>query len=313
MAVVGVYRDMKRITRIVVLIFAALAGMVSCDRFEGEVDVPAYLKIDSMYVVDNPSDSWSQESGFFTSSIDAVNIVVWAKGDTAEIELGTFQLPCKVPVLKHGMVDKVRIMPVVKQDGIAGKRIYYPYYQTLQFDSVRFAPDSVTDFGTLTTKYISRNTMKVVWQEYFEPGPSEISLDSAVMRCYSLDTVRSGYGCGVVRVKEDETSIRFWADTTFDVGDATSIVYLEMDYWSDIDLSIGLYNPTYSGGPNNLITHMTIYGKPERGWQKIYINIGSLWSQHFNHYQYIRPYFTVLNSSGKSGNVFIDNIKLLVM
>lgn len=289
---------------------------VGCDRFEGDVMAPSYLKIDAILIEDNPADSWSQDTGFFSSDVDAVNIIIWKSGDTAETNLGTFQLPCKVPVLRDGSIDKMRIVPVVKQDGVAGKRITYPYYQPINLTDVKLTIDSITDLGTLSTRYISKSAMKVVWQEFFEPGPGDISLDTNVKRCYSLDTVQpvyGGYGCGVVRVKEGTTYVRFATDTTYKITDPLAVLYLEMDYWSDLDISVELKNPTYQSGPVELQSHMTIYGKPEKGWKKIYINIGALWSQYFNHYPEIRPHFTILNSSGKAGNVFIDNIKLITM
>ncbi|MBP5190619.1 MAG: hypothetical protein J6031_06860 [Bacteroidales bacterium] len=296
------------------LSLAALAA--SCDRFDGDTMVPSYIKIDAINVVDNPSDSWSQETGFFSSDIDAVNIVIWKKGDTAETTIGTFQLPCKVPVLRSGLIDYVLITPAVKQDGISGKRISYPFYQVIRLDSVTLVADSVIDFGTLQTKYISKTQMKVLWKEMFEPGPGELTLDSTVLRCYSLDTVRASYGdygCGVVRVPAGTTSVAFATDTTYTINDPQATLYLEMDYWSDFDFSIELKNPSYQQGPVNLVSHMVIFGKPEKGWQKIYINIGSTWSQHFNHYPDIRPHFTILNNEGRPGNLFIDNIKLIVM
>ncbi len=302
---------MKRRIQIMVAAVATLATLLSCDRYEGDVVEPSYLKIDSIYVVDNSQTSWSNESGFFTSAVDAVNVVVWAEGDAAETNLGTFQLPCTVPVLKRGNVDMVRISPVVKQDGIAGKRITYPYYQDITLEDVRFVTDSVTDLGTLTTQFAPG--MKVLWREFFEPGPNEISLDSVVQRCYSLDTVRWGYGCGRVHIADSVTRLAFWSDTTYTIPSASSIVYLEMDYWSDVDFTVALYNPTTSGGTNVLINHMTIYGKPEQGWQKIYINIGGTWSRHSGHYPDIRPYFYILNDGAQSGNLYIDNIKLIVI
>ena len=299
----------------IIAVVAALSA-VSCDRFEGDVTAPSYLKIDAINVVDNSSDSWSQYHGFFSNNIDAVNIVLWKSGDTAETNLGTFQLPCRIPVLRKGTMDYLRITPVVKQNGIAGTRITYPYYQTITLNNVSFATDSVTDLGTLQTKYISKSVMKVLWQEFFEPGPGSISLDSVVQRCYSLDTVMpvyGDYGCGVVRVPQGTSSIAFQTDTTYNVSNPQSILYLEMDYWSDFDFSVALHNPTYRDGPDNIITHMKIFGKPEKGWQKIYINIGSTWSQEFNHYPDIRPHFTIHNRSGKEGRLFIDNIKLIVI
>ena len=306
---------MTRIKKILFVSLLMAFVAVSCDRFEGDVTVPSYIKVDAILVEDNPSDSWSQDKGFFSSDIDAVNIVIWQSGDTAETELGTFQLPCKVPVLRNGVIDKIRFVPVVKQDGVAGKRISYPYYEPINLTNVVLTADSVIDFDTLRTRYVSKSAMTVIWQEFFEPGPGEITLDSTVQRCYSLDTVPpvyGGYGCGVIRVPEGTTSLRFATDTTYNVSNPLSILYLEMDYWSDLDISVELKNPAYSGGLVQLKSHMVIYGKPERGWHKIYINLGALWSQEFNHYPDIRPHFTILNNSGKAGNVFIDNIKLNV-
>ena len=295
---------------------ALMLFVVSCDRFDGDVTVPAFLKIDAMTVVDNPSDSWSQEKGFFSSNIDCVNVVLWKRGDTAETNLGTFQLPCKLPVLREGLIDYIRITPVVRQNGIAGTRISYPFYQTITLDSVRLTPDSVTDFGTIQTRYISKSSMRVVWKEFFEPGPGNISLDSVVSRCYSTDTIHpqyGDYGCGVVRVAANQSSVSFGTDTTYNVSDPLAILYLEMDYLSDFDFNVGLKNPVYSGGPINTISHMTVYANADKGWQKIYINIGSTWSQEFNHYPDIRPYFTIFNSEGRSGNLYIDNVKLITM
>ena len=290
-----------------------MAAIVSCDRFEGSETMPSWLKIDAINVVDNPGNSWSQEPGFFSSQIDAVQVDIWVSGDTAETNLGTFQLPCKIPVLRKGLIDRVRVTPVVKQDGIAGKRIYYPYYDYITFDSVRFQTDSVTDLGTLQTHYVSQTLMRVAWQEFFEPGPSEISIDTSMVRVFATDTVCSGYSCGAVRIKPNQTNVSFWADTTFTVTDPQAIIYLEMDYWSDFDFSVGLNNPKYDGGPNVITSHMTIYGKPEKGWQKIYVNIGALWSKEYYHYKYIRPFFTIFNPDGKSGNLYIDNLKVVVL
>ena len=158
--------------------------------------------------------------------------------------------------------------------------------------------------------------MRVVWKEFFEPGPGNISLDSVVSRCYSTDTIHpqyGDYGCGVVRVAANQSSVSFGTDTTYNVSDPLAILYLEMDYLSDFDFSVGLKNPIYSGGPVNSISHMKVFANADKGWKKIYINIGSTWSQDFNHYPDIRPYFTIFNSEGRSGNLYIDNVKLITM
>lgn len=298
-------------SRLIFSLLTVFALFVSCDNYEGSVIVPSYLKINSITIEDDPGDSWSYEDGFFTSEVDAVNIVIYVDGDTAETNLGTFQLPCEIPVLRNGNIDRVLINPVVKQDGIAGKRINYPYYKPIVLNDVVLNEDKTTDLGDLKTRFVSKSEMTVKWEEFFEPGPGGFSLDSVVLSC--TDTACSGTGCGVVRVLPSQSSVSFGTDTTIYLPDPSAIVYVEMEYWSDLDFSIGLNNPYYQGGANKIKSHETIYGKPEKGWQKIYINLGSLWAKEYNFYEYIRPYFTILNGSGKGGNLYIDNIKLIVL
>ena len=305
---------MKKTITSLLLLAAITLLTTSCDRYDGESEEPSYLRIAAVTVVDNPSDSWSQEDGFFTSRIDAVNVTIWKSGDAAETQLGTFHLPCTIPVLREGTIDKVRILPAVKQNGIAGTRMYYPYYKEIELFDVELAKDSVTDLDTLHTRYISKSLMRVAWQEFFEPGPSTVSLDSVVERLtYKADTVAWGYGCGVVRVPDTLSSLSFWTSATFNIPDPTSYLYLEMDYWSDFDFLIGMYNPMQQNGSNQIVYCMTIYGRPERGWQKIYINLGKIWANNYYYYPDIRLYFTIKNSDGKSGNLFLDNMKLVVM
>lgn len=305
---------MNRIFKKSIILLAAGFLFAACDRYEGDLTAPAYLEIGTVTLKDNPADSWSPEDGFFTSAIDAVNVIVWQEGDEAETDLGTYNLPCRIPVLKQGNIDIVRVVPVVKQNGIAGTRIAYPFFETLTLNNIQLTTDSVTRIDTLETHYISHSVMSVLWKEFFEPGPGAVNLDTVVSRLvYKSDTVRSGYGCGVIRIPDSVTALNFWADTTCHIGDPGAVLYLEMDYWSDFDFSVGLKNPSYSGGSDIVMSAMTIYGKPEAGWQKIYINLGKIWSQTYRHYPDIRLYFTAFNPDHKNGSLFIDNMKLIAM
>lgn len=301
-----------RIMGVLLHLFVVLT-MASCDDFEDDQTVPSYLEIDAITLQDNPSDSWSSEEGFFSHLIDGVNITIWVNGDDAETELGTFQLPCRIPVLRKGNIDRITILPVVKQNGIAATRIYYPFYKSIVLNDVCLAPDSVTDLDTLKTYYISKSVMKVAWQEFFEPGPGGLSLDTVVQRLtYNTDTVCSGYGCGVVRVSDSVATLSFWTDTAYNI-DGASYVYLEMDYWSDFDFTVGLNNPNTNGGADVNVVAMTLYGRPKAGWQKIYINMGKIWARNYNSYPVMRLYFKILNGEKRSGNLYLDNMKLVVM
>lgn len=297
-------------------IFAVLLGAVlmltACDRNEGDVRVPAYLTIESFDVLS--SDAWStQESGFFTSEIDAVYVELYVEGDAAYTSLGTFTLPCNIPVLRHGDITRIVIQPVIRQNGLHGTRMYYPFYETITKEHVRLAPDSVTNLGALHTHYRSEQSVKVLWREMFEPGPTEVSLDSSVVRLTYNDTALNGYGCGVVRIPDSVSVVGFWTDTSYTLTDHSSYLYLEMDYWSDFDFEVGLYGPAVLGGADQFIPHMTIFANKDKGWQKIYINLGSTWAQTGYLSDKLCIHFHAFNKDGVAGNVYLDNMKLIYM
>lgn len=283
---------------------------VACNRFEGDQEIPSYLTIDAIEVVNDPSASLSYYKGFFTSEVDAAQVVAYFEGDAAETNLGTFQLPCKIPVLRKGVAKYVQVMPVVKQNGISGTRIYYPFYTIAKKENVQFAIDSVTSLGTLQVKYQPLTTVK--WKEFFEPQSFSFLLDpdSLVTIVSDLDTVCSDYGCAAIRVPADKKSISFWIDQPFLLESPSLIAYLELDYKSDVPFSVGFNNPMTAGGSNVIQSMEVLY--PTDGWQKMYINLGRLWSW-YHYYPSIRLYFTVLNEAGKSGNVYLDNMKVVAI
>ncbi|MBQ9473412.1 MAG: hypothetical protein IJU81_03260 [Bacteroidales bacterium] len=290
----------------------ALCSLVSCSKFEGGQEVPAYLTIDAIKVVDDNETSWQVQygAGFFaTQSIDAAEVSIYFEGDTAEWTLGVYQLPCKLPVLRKGVAQRVVIHPVIKQNGIASTRIAYPYYNEIKLSNVVLAEDSVTQLGTLNTT-MNRFT-KVVWHEFFEKIQVDVSLDTCVeILADNPELICTGTGSGVVHVPAAMTELNFWGDTTVTVDDPTAYLYLEMDYRTDYNLSVGIKGPSTAGGTEQTNSAIMLYANDH--WQKIYINLGKVWRYH-SHYPQFRLFFTAFNPDGKEGNVYLDNMKLLVL
>ncbi len=292
-----------------ILILATLVALffAGCKPEQSE---PAYITINAVTLDRGNDDNWNhKESGFFSNLIDAVSVSYWVKGDKAWTTLGAFQLPCTIPVLREGEIDTMQIEPIIKQNGIASTRIYYPYYRSIGLGRQTLVPGQVLNLDTLHTTFKSSNTVKVAWEEYFTPT-SNIRLDSVVRLVTHPDTVLSGNGCGVIRVSPDQTSVDFWTDSLLVLNNPSAYVYLEMDYWTDFELSVGFNNPERVGGANIINAAMTLYRNTH--WQKIYINLGKLWRQ-YNNYPYIRLYFTALNGEKRSGNIYLDNMKVVVM
>lgn len=307
---------MLKTKSISLLLLLALVLTASCQRFDGEQTAPAYLTIQDITVEDDADNSLNQPSGFFSSKIDCVWLVAYFAGDTAETTLGVFELPCRVPVLRQGTITKLTAYPVIKQNGVAATHIWYPYYNSIVLKDVPIAIDSTTSLGSLTTTYGIKND-NVVWSECFEPGAQALALDSIVKKidyrnAGYLDTVRSDAGCGVIRVTDSMTQKSFWSTDTIDLSaySSSSYLYLELDYWTDVSFSIGFNNPTATGGTD--VTKSAMVLTPNKGWDKVYVNLGRLWSK-YNSYPYLRLYFSILNDEGGTGNIFLDNMKVVVM
>ena len=293
---------MKRIATI--LLLALLLG--ACGR--NEQSIPAFITIPAVVLDRGNDEVWNhKDAGFFTYDIDAVSIRFYVEGDTAWTELGVFQLPCRVPVLREGVIDTMVIDPVVKMNGIASTRISYPYYRPISLGQITLTPDETLNLDTLHTTFRSSLVFSVPWDEYFTPT-TNLKLDTVVRLITNRDTVLTGTGCGAVRVSKDQKSVSFWSHDSIYLPDPNADMYLEMEYRTDFDFSVGFSNPNMTGGSVITESAMVLYKTDE--WKKIYINMGRLWT-YYRHYPYIRLFFTVLNSDGEEGNVYLDNMKLL--
>ena len=257
---------------------------------------------------------------FYTSIVDAVQLVCWFEGDESETNLGVYQMPFTIPVLRHGTAKYIRVVPVVKQNGIAGSRIAYPYYQVIQLDNVKLAPDSVTRLGRfdsvanqwyLQANYYSRDLIDILSEDYFEPTSFSINFDSTVTWVRNdPDNACSGQGYGLIEVPDSATVANFSITTPYSPAN-TKILYLEMDYKTDLDLYINMLGFTLStSGTATSNSVMTLY--PNSQWQKIYINLGRTWRQ-FNYNTPITLFFQVANPDHKGGRVMLDNVKVITI
>ena len=292
----------------------------SCKRFQGEVEVPAYLHLDRIDIAPQSQNAPSSEAGFYTSLIDAAQVICHFKGDPAETTLGVFQLPFTIPVLYQGAIEYVIIVPVVKQNGIAGTRIAYPYYQTIKLENVVVAADSITNLGsfdkdnnqwTLKGHYFPLSRMKVLVEDYFEPTAFSSIFDSNMTWVHDdPQGARTGQGYGCVTVPDSVLSYTFSIPANLSPA-VTDMLYLEMDYHTDLELYLNMLG--FPGSSTGSLMSKAIMGLyPNTQWQKIYINLGRTWSQ-FSYNTPIPIFFQVANPDKKGGKVYLDNVKIITI
>ena len=290
---------------IIVIFFSAVLICLSCNKFEGDQTVPAFLSVDGIDVANDPSYSLSNYSGCFTSNIDAVQITV--SNSQENHVLGVFTLPCRVPVLRNGKYN-IKLKPVIKYNGIAATRNSYPFYRDIEIKDQTLELDKCLELGNRTTHYESGYLNKV-WEEYFEPEIPTLSLpDTIVHRVSAADTVRSDRGCGAIYLVPDQSAATFISNEEFTVNN-NSTLFLELDYWTNVPLSVGLCSRTSLNSKYETYYAIQLFPNFDKGWNKIYIHLGKLWSQ-YNYYKQFHIAFQALNSNGIEGKVYIDNIKL---
>ena len=293
----------------------------SCKKFQGDVTVPAFIHIGSIDVVRQAHNAPSNEDGFYTSAIDAVELICYFEGDAAETRLGAFELPCTVPVLRHGKMKYLTINPAVKQGGVSGTRITYPFYQPIQLEDVPLAAEDTTFLGTYdetrgdytlhTSYYPKGNRLRVLAECFFEPTSFATCFDSNVTWITAdPEGACTGQGYGKVHIPDSVQVFTFgFTDSTEFDPESSRILYMEMEYKTDFPLYVHMlgFSTTESG---TITSKSVMCINPKNRWNKIYINLGRTWSQ-FSYRTPISVYFQVVNDQGVEGDIFIDNIKVI--
>ena len=291
----------------------------SCKKFSGDVTVPSFLHVDNIIVTPQAENAPSTEAGFYTSLVDAVQIICLFDGDMAETNLGTFQLPCTVPVLRSGKPKYVTIIPCVKQNGISGTRIEYPYYQYIQLTDVTLTTgdttflgtyDTATDRWNLETHYYTLQRMDILCDDYFEPTTFSTHFDSTLTWVRNdPQNACSGQGYGLVHVTDSMQTLTFSIPQEFN-PDPKKYLYLEMDYWTDVELQVNMAGFITTSQQASTFSVIMLYANTH--WQKIYINLGKTWSQ-FNYNVPIAIALQAVNTKGVTGDVRIDNFKIVAI
>lgn len=270
--------------------------LTSCEKFQGSQEVPAYLKIDSIYITTDYSTQGSASS----SITDA-----WVYVDGQLI--GAFEMPAKFPVLQSG-VHKVAIMPGIKINGISSTRGAYDFYTPINMN-VKFGLDSVTGLKTLHTTYSTSTNF--LWREDFE-GTS-ISLDTTNRSTVPVKTTPQG---SLLTIEGLHSAI-MTTDSTNDFAEAQSHanfviplseVYLELNYNINTITTVGVILTGTSAYIQMPVLNLNVTNGRVK---KIYIDLTPALNSTTG-IDHFRVYFGGFKDSDvKQGIIVLDNVKLI--
>lgn len=307
---------MKKLLTVMALCCLFFAACKNDDDFVA----PAFLHIDAIDLIPPESNAITLEDGFYTSDIVACYVTLHYPGASSLEKLGLFQLPFTVPVLNDGPIDYIEIYPAVRQSGSSSKLPFYTFYKPIRIDKLSFDLDGTHYTDTLFTRSgdtLKLDTLHTTYNitlndnpvyELFEPTSSSIMFDSVTWVKHAPDEARSGQGYAFVHVPDTLDRVPFAINYDFYITDSRRAVYLELDSRSDIPFEIYMEAAYTSGGATDIQRVMVI--NPSTEWRHIYVNLGRTWN-YFNYQIPFRLSFAALNVYGQTGDIRIDNVRVL--
>ena len=262
----------------------------SCDMINPEEGVPAFVAIDTFLLSTNT----------YSEGPNNHNITdVWmsVNGDF----IGVFELPVEMPVLQTGEAN-IFITAGIKNNGISASREKYPFYTSVQIDTVLHEGETLS----LTPRVSYKPETIIDWFENFEdPG---VTFDTTSLSDVAIhDTLIDGSKVGAVILQGDLEDFQAVSFDAFAFPEPSIAFFLEMDYKCDHEFEVGLV----ISEDGILSTEPVMLINPIDHWNKIYIDL-RLMASSYNTASSYAVYFAASKwESVERAEILLDNIKIL--
>lgn len=272
----------------------AVVAFFSCKEEELQAEVPAYLSISDLSVI--------QDSTLASDNIKDA----WVFVD--DQLLGVFELPTTIPIQKTNKKIKLTIAGGIFKNALSNQRAIYPFYESYQVYTSLKAEEIDTINPTVT--YRSNTEFDEPWSgEDFESGINfdhSPQSDTTFIRETDPDLVFAGTASGAAYL---EPGMDFFeaSTPTFSANEiprGTSPVYLELDYRCSHDIAISIYVNFRSQ------QYSVVNLRASASWNKAYIELGPVFSTLFDASNYSIA-IGYKKPTEDEGYLMVDNIKLL--
>ena len=282
-------------------------AFLSCEDFEGEQTIPAYLKIDSIALkIVSPSQ------GSASSKITDA----WVYID--EQLFGAFELPATIPLLYTGK-HRLTIIPGIRMDGMVQLRAYYPLYNQIRRE-IFLSPDSVTIIkgnlingkNTIYTTY--KDLVQFSWSENFED--ENLALDTTKKSNVNFmltpeddPATFEGLHSGKIILTLTDTIFEAMTSEAISLPRNGSPVFLEMNYRCTNTFTFGII----ALGSDQYIQSPILDLNPSASWNKIYINLTPNVSSSDDALKFKLFWGAMLDIGQEQTEIYFDNMKLVYL
>ena len=282
-------------------IFLSIVMMFySCEIYNPKEDVPSYLKIDRITLIDNPQ---IYEGTLSNNIPDA-----WVYVDDNLI--GAYEMPVKIPILKEGN-HNLSIYGGIKLNDISSTRAAYPFYQPYSFKNFNFIKGKTVDLSdSLKVEYNSKIAPLQFNEDFESSGVSFINTslsDTTLGKTSDSNIVFEGKYSGAIYLDDAKPTFEARTYQSFNISKNNQPVFVELNYKSNYPIVIGYFANT----PTQSLQRDILFVNPSISWNKIYVNF----TPAFNN-EDVATTFNIFigvykQSDISSVQVFLDNIKLV--
>ena len=226
-------------------------------------------------------------------------------------DLGTWELPCRIPVLAKEDAT-VQIFPGIKMNGVSTSRPRYPFTDA-NTQSIKLKPSEITKVTSIPIKYYSTTHFKVV--ENFERDyngyfTAEDSNGLNFEHIYDMENPANRIG----RISLEEDVMDFNVlSSVMKFSNDVQYVFLEMDYRCDVE-NAQIYAGVLVTKPTTVVAtdEPLVVVNASKKWKKIYINLTqAILRNHTSEAVSYRVYLSGGRSDSTPMHYDFDNIKVI--
>ena len=228
------------------IIALLLASLFSCKK-ENVIEIPSYITIESITLDENATHNITDAWVYIDDKLQ-----------------GVYELPASFPVLaqeKH----KLRIKAGIKDNGIAGTRIPYPFYASYIIEEQEFNTETTISI-TPSVSYLESAILDDKPEDFDGPGLN-LETDSLT---FSQNITNPLNHYGVITLSDSIFLTEVTTKEFTNLPQQGAPVYLELDYKCNTRFLIGVY----VNFPQSLVLQKELlWITPKEDWNKIYVNL----------------------------------------
>lgn len=271
------------INRIIAILL--IISIISCKK-SSDNDIPSYITIGNFTLDGNSTHNITDAWVYIDDNLQ-----------------GVYEIPANFPLLAQGS-HKLRVKAGIKDNGIAGNRIPYPFYSSYIIDEQTFNPETTISI-TPVVSYLENATLDDKAED-FDGNGLNLETDSATFSIDDEIAIDGNYG--VITLTDSILLTELTTKEFSDLPQAGAPVYLELDYKCNTQFLVGVY---INFPQSSILQKDLLWVRPKDEWNKIYINLTSTISEgvgadSFKIFIGMQRDFTM-----ESNTIHLDNLRIV--